>query len=320
MKRLQRLKGSATLRDMTAEVGFGRSQLIQPLFIAQGASRSEPIPGLRDNLTLTANDALSQIDRDLIAGVRQFILFPVPAQKRERGFDTDFIAQFIRGAKLRFGGDATLWVDTCLCSFTHSGHCCIVDERQRQNLSVSLQELAALALAYAAAGADGISPSDMNDCRVAHLRASLDAAGFEMTPIMSYSAKFASQFYGPFRAAAQSAPQFGDRRGYQLDVRSARDAIAASVRCAEEGADLLMVKPGMSSLDLIGPIAQLTRKPVGAFQVSGEFASLALLAREGLTDFDAALLETWLVLRRAGASFIISYGARQAQSLGLGSI
>jgi porphobilinogen synthase len=152
---------------------------------------------------------------------------------------------------------------------------------------------------------------------VARLRTALDTEGHGLTPIMSYSAKFASHLYGPFRAAAGSAPQFGDRRGYQLDVRSARDALAASVRCAGEGADLLMVKPASISLDLIRPIASATNLPVGAYQVSGEYAALVLLAREGLADFDGVLLESWQVLRRAGASFIISYGARRAAELGL---
>ena len=223
----------------------------------------------------------------------------------------------IREIKSQHGGGLTLWVDTCLCSSTHSGHCCLFDARGRQDLPATLQELGALALTYAAAGADGVAPSDMNDGRVASLRATLDAAGFELTPIMSYSSKFASNLYGPFRAAAESTPQFGDRRTYQLDVRSRRDAVAASVRCAEEGADLLMVKPGMSSIDLLAPIAAATGKPVGAYQVSGEFAGLALLAREGLLNFDAAMLESWQVMRRAGASFIITYGARRARNLGL---
>ena len=318
MKRLQRLKTSAALRDLAAEIGFGRAQLIQPLFISEGASRSEAILGMADNRTLTIDDGLAQIDADVEAGIGQFMVFPVPAAKRERGFRVEFIATFVTRAKARFRGAATLWVDTCLCSYTHTGHCALFDARQQQDLPATLAELGSLARSYVEAGADGVSPSDMNDGRVAHLRGVLDAAGFELTPIMSYSAKFASQFYGPFRAAAESAPQFSDRRGYQLDVRSTRDAIAASVRCAEEGADLLMVKPGMSSIDLIQPIALATRKPVGAYQVSGEFASLVLLAREGLTNFDAALLETWHVLRRAGASFIITYGARRAQALGLG--
>jgi porphobilinogen synthase len=174
-----------------------------------------------------------------------------------------------------------------------------------------------MAVAAAAAGADGVAPSDMMDGRTAHLRRALDEAGHGEIPVMSYSTKFASQFYGPFRSAADSAPAFGDRRHYQIDVRSRRDAIESSVRCADEGADLLMVKPAMTSLDLIGPIAEVTGAPVGAYQVSGEYASLLALGERGLADADGALLETWLVLRRAGAAFIITYGARRARQLGL---
>jgi porphobilinogen synthase len=186
------------------------------------------------------------------------------------------------------------------------------------DLSATLDELANSAVAFAEAGADGISPSDMMDGRVAGIRGALDETGFELVPIMSYSTKFASNFYGPFRNAADSAPQFGDRRHYQLDVRNRTEAINASVRCASEGADLLMVKPGMTSLDLIGPIKEETGRQVGAYQVSGEFGGLVLLAEQGLIKFDEALLETWHVFKRAGAQYIITYGARHAQRLGIG--
>jgi len=317
MRRLQRLKTTAALRDLVAEVGFGQSQLVQPLFVVEGLAAAEPVPGLGDNDRLPLGELGPRVARDLDAGVRQFMLFVVPAAKQARGFDAAFAARAIEAVKARTGAAATLWVDTCLCSHTASGHCCLHDARGRQDLPGTLAELAGLARAYADAGADGIAPSDMNDGRVAHLRATLDAAGHDLVPIMSYSSKFASGFYGPFRVAADSAPQHGDRRGYQLDVRSARDAYAASARCAAEGADLLMVKPGMSSIDLIAGIGARTGLPVGAYQVSGEYAGLTLLAREGLANFDAALLESWYVMRRAGAAFIVTYGARLARALGL---
>jgi porphobilinogen synthase len=182
-----------------------------------------------------------------------------------------------------------------------------------------MTELANAAVAFAEAGADGISPSDMMDGRVAHIRAALDERHLDLVPVMSYSTKFASNFYGPFRNAANSAPQFGDRRHYQLDVRSRSEAIAASRRCAEEGADLLMVKPGISSLDLIAPIQEQTGRRVGAYQVSGEYAGLALLHEEGLINFEQALLETWHVFKRAQAQFIITYGARYARQMGIGN-
>lgn len=317
LERLMRLRGSKHFRDLCAETEFTRAQLIQPLFIVEGLPEDEPITGLRGNVRLTLASALRQVEHDLEAGVTQFILFPVPADKKADAFDHAFTQTAISSLKRRFGQDFCLWVDTCLCSSTTTGHCAVL-EGERINLNSTLRELSRAALAFAQAGADGISPSDMMDGRVAAIRAALDEAGFETTPVMSYSTKFASNFYGPFRHAANSAPQFGDRRHYQLDPRMRSAALAASERCAAEGADLLMVKPGLTSLDLIDPIRQRTGKQVGAYQVSGEYAGLSLLADHGLTNFDAALLETWHVFKRAGAQFIITYGARYAKGLGIG--
>jgi porphobilinogen synthase len=302
---------------MVSEIGFGQSQLIQPLFLSEAATREEPIPGLAGTSRHTLSTILTQFEKDLAAGVRQFLLFPVPAHKSHRNFTAEFVGAALGQMRQRAGDDAAIWVDTCLCSFTESGHCCVHDARGKQDLAATHSALGVLGLTYVKAGANGIAPSDMNDGRVAHLRATLDGAGFDLAPIMSYSTKFASNFYGPFRDAADSAPQFGDRRSYQLDVRNRSDALASSRRCAEEGADLLMVKPGQPAADLIRPIHEQTGLPVGAYQVSGEYTSLSLLAREKYVDFDAALLESWYNLRRAGASYIITYGARLAQGLGL---
>ncbi len=313
-----RLRQSPHMRDMLAETTFSVAQLIQPIFIVEGLSGAEPVAGLGDNARLGESAALDQISRDVDAGVRQFLLFTVPAGKH--GFSTSFdhARRATAAIKDRFGDDVCLWVDICLCSSTEHGHCAILDADGQIDLTRTLDALGLMASSVADAGADGVSPSDMMDGRTAHLRAALDERGHQPVPVMSYSTKFASQFYGPFREAAGSAPQFGDRRHYQIDVRARRDAIASSVRCAEEGADLLMVKPGMTSIDLIAPIASATGKPVGAYQVSGEYASLVSLAAQGLTNFDAALLETWHVFRRAGAAYVITYGARQARALGLG--
>jgi porphobilinogen synthase len=317
MKRLQRLRATVALRDMVSEIGFGQSQLIQPLFLAEGVTQEEPLSGLPGNSRHTLASLLTQFEKDLSAGVRQFILFPVPARKSNRSFQAEFVGTALGQMRQRAGNDAAIWVDTCICSFTETGHCCVHDSRGQQDLAATHSALGLLGLTYVKAGANGIAPSDMNDGRVAHLRATLDKAGYDIAPIMSYSTKFASNFYGPFRDAADSAPQFGDRRSYQLDVRNRSDALASSRRCAEEGADLLMVKPGQPSADLIRPIAEQTGLPVGAYQVSGEYTSLVLLSREKFLDFDAGLLESWYNLRRAGASFIITYGARLAQGLGL---
>jgi len=317
MKRLMRLRGSQHLRDLCAETEFNRAQLIQPFFVVEGLSQEEPIAGLRGNVRHNVASALKQIEKDLADGVTQFLLFPVPAEKKNGNFTHQSTRETISELRRQFGSALCLWVDTCLCSYTTHGHCAVMNDRGI-DLSATLDELANSAIAFAEAGADGISPSDMMDGRVARIRAALDEKGFELVPIMSYSTKFASNFYGPFRNAADSAPQFGDRRHYQLDVRNRTDAINASVRCAEEGADLLMVKPGMTSLDLIRPINQQTGRQVGAYQVSGEYAGLALLAEQGLIKFDEALLETWHVFKRAGAQYIITYGARYAQRLGIG--
>jgi porphobilinogen synthase len=312
-----RLRQSVHLRDMLAETGFSVAQLVQPLFIVEGASGAQPVPGLGENARLGENAALEQIARDLDMGVRQFLLFSVPATKGSHNLTFSAAARAAGAIKSRFGDRLNLWVDICLCGGTEHGHCALLDRDGRIDLGRTLDALSAMAVAVAGAGADGVSPSDMMDGRTAHLRAGLDDAGHERVPIMSYSTKFASQMYGPFREAAGSAPQFGDRRHYQIDVRSRRDAIASSVRCAQEGADLLMVKPGLTSIDLIRPIAEATGKAVGAYQVSGEYAGLLALADQGLTKFDAALLETWHVFRRAGAAYIITYGARHATSFGL---
>ncbi|MEQ1878511.1 MAG: porphobilinogen synthase [Bdellovibrionia bacterium] len=319
MKRPMRLRSNQHIRDLCAENTFTIGQLVQPLFFVEGISKDEEIPGLKGTKRQTIHSGLAQIEKDLESGVRNFLLFNVPSEKKESGFKHTFSQDAISQIKKQFGDSLQLWVDTCLCSSTSHGHCCVFNSERLVDLEATHQELSGAALAFVQAGADGISPSDMMDGRVAHIRNSLDVKGFSRIPIMSYSTKFASQFYGPFRAAAHSAPQFGDRKAYQIDVRNRTDAIEASVRCAEEGADLLMVKPGMTSADLIAEIHTRTGKPVGAYQVSGEYASLVLLAEKGLVSFDQALLETWNVLKRAGAQYIITYGAREAKRLGVGS-
>jgi porphobilinogen synthase len=302
---------------MCAETEFTTSHLIQPLFAVEGLGGETPIPGLRGNARMGSEACLRRIEADLEAGVRHFLLFPVPGRKTRTDFDHRFACEIISAIHRRFGEQLFLWADVCLCSSTEHGHCAVLDERGRIDLEPTQQELARAAVSFVAAGAGGVSPSDMMDGRVARIRERLDQAGFDAAPIMSYSTKFASNFYGPFREAADSAPRFGDRKTYQIDVRHRSDALASSRRCAEEGADLLMVKPGLTSLDLIRPIRKLTGRPVGAYQVSGEYASLALLDEQGLIPFGPALLETWHVLRRGGSQFVISYGARYARSLGV---
>ncbi len=317
MKRLHRMRATQWLRNMSSQVEFTTSHLVQPLFVVDRLSKSEPIANLRGAQRNTLSDALRVIEADLEQGVRHFLLFAIPHEKSDGGFRRDGETAIISRIKDQFGSALHLWVDTCLCSSTSHGHCGLFDSNGSLDLETTLSELSLAALKFAQAGADGISPSDMMDGRVKAIRQTLDENGFSMVPIMSYSTKFSSQFYGPFRDAAQSAPQFGDRKTYQIDVRNRSDAIASSIRCKDEGADLLMVKPGLTSLDLIGPIASQTGLPVGAYQVSGEYAGLELLAERGALDFELALLETWYVYRRAGATFIITYGARRAREIGV---
>lgn len=317
MKHLQRQRYNRHIRDLLSETTFSRKQLIQPLFIVEGLTRNEPIASLRGNERLSGESCLAQIANDLEAGVEQFIIFFVPQKKAERSFNNGFAQSVLSKLESTFKTDAHFWIDTCLCSKTTSGHCCIFNDSGEIDFDATHTALSTFAVECAQAGADGIAPSDMIDGRVHALRTALDKGGKPMIPIMSYSTKFSSSFYGPFRDAADSAPQFGDRKQYQLDVRNRSAALQASIRCAEEGADMLMVKPGLTSIDLINPIRETTGLPVGAYQVSGEFGGLSLLGDNGLMNFDQALMETWHVFRRAGASFIITYGARMAKGLGL---
>jgi porphobilinogen synthase len=242
-------------------------------------------------------------------------LFYVPLKQTAGRFNTDYSTKAMQKICSNFSGAANFWVDTCLCSSLDTGHCCVHHPSGKIDLESSLTLLSKMALELAQAGADGVAPSDMMDGRVAQMREGLDRAGLTDTPIMSYSTKFASGMYGPFRGAADSSPQTGDRKTYQLDVRDSVSALEASRRCATEGADFLMVKPGMTSLDLIPQIKAETGKHVGAYQVSGEYASLLALEEKGFGDFSTLLLETWCVFRRAGSSFIITYGARDAKTI-----
>jgi porphobilinogen synthase len=317
MKRLMRLRQSQIIRDMLAETDFNMAQLIQPLFTVENLKTDEAVPGLKGVSRQSIDNTLKTIEKDLELGVRQFILFCVPSEKRESDFNFDSAANAISEIKKRFGSHLQLWVDTCLCSSTTHGHCCVFKKDGTRNHDETLNTLSRAAVAFASSGADGISPSDMMDGRTSTIREALNENGLENIPIMSYSTKFSSHFYGPFRNAASSSPQFGDRSAYQIDVRNRSDAMGSSIRCAAEGADLLMVKPGMTSLDLIAPIFEATGVPVGAYQVSGEYAALALLEREGLISFERALLETWQCFKRAKSQYIITYGARFGLQLGV---
>jgi porphobilinogen synthase len=313
----RRLRQSPHVRELAREHRVAVEQLIQPLFVVEGLKAPEAIPGLTGTMRDTPDSLLRQIERDLEAGVRKFLLFGVPGAKRERDFDPSFTANQIAAVKKRFGQDAFLAVDVCLCSSTSHGQCGILSPEGDHVLNdATVGELAKAGAAYAAAGADCVAPSDMMDGRVAAIRAALDEKGLERTLLMSYSAKFHSRFYGPFRVAADSAPKgevkLKDRATYQIDPGRPSDALLSSLRDAEEGADILMVKPGLPYLDVLAELAREIPLPWAVYEVSGEFAAIELMAREGLVDGPRAHVESWTAFVRAGASMIITYGARRA--------
>ena len=315
---LRRLRQNAHLRELTREYRVSVEQLIQPLFAVEGISAPEPIPGLTGVYRDTPATLLRQVEKDLEAGVRKFLLFGVPGSKGSSHFSHDFTASQIAALKKRFGSDLFLAVDVCLCSSTDHGQCGILNpEGDHVDNGRTVQELARQALQFAQAGADCVAPSDMMDGRIGAIRSALDGSGLERTLLMSYSAKFHSKFYGPFRLAADSAPKgavaLKDRATYQIDPGRPKDALLSSIRDAEEGADILMVKPGMPYLDVLASLTREIPLPWAVYEVSGEYAAIEVMAEKGLISGREAHLEAWTSFVRAGATMIITYGARRAR-------
>ena len=317
---LRRLRQDEHVRALTREVHVRLEQLIQPCFVAEEATRPEPVPGLTGVSQETPDSLLRATEADLRAGVRAFLLFGVPRARAERRIDWSFTAGQVRALKQRFGKDIWLATDVCLCSSTPHGHCGVLNaEGDHVDNDASVQELAAAALAYAQAGADCVAPSDMMDGRVGAIRRTLDDNGLERTVLMSYAVKFQSTLYGPFRVAADSAPKaqsaLRDRASYQLDPARPGDAWLCAARDVEEGADILMVKPGLPYLDLLRELTREFRQPWAVYHTSGEFAALEALAGQGLAPRAALHREILTAFKRAGASMIITYGARHAREL-----
>ncbi|UCG73422.1 MAG: porphobilinogen synthase [Chromatiales bacterium] len=314
---LRRTRLNPHLRELAREVRVSREQLVQPLFVVDELHRREAVTGIDDVYRETADSLLVQIEADLERGVTKFLLFGVPAEKQSAAFDFDFTASQLAAVKRRFGDALWLAADVCLCSHTAHGHCGVLNEAHdyvRNDATVA--ELARAAVSYSQAGADCVAPSDMMDGRVAAIRAALDDGGQERTAIMSYAAKFASAFYGPFRDAADSAPAadepLPDRTSYQLDPGRPADALASARRDASEGADILIVKPGLPYLDILAKLRDaIPERPRAAYQVSGEQAAIDALAGQGLARRDAVQQESWTAMVRAGANAIITYAARR---------
>ena len=288
---------------------LSKQMLIQPMFVDQRLKSEKKIKGLGENFSWSQSTILKAVEKDLKKGLRNFLFFIVPKEKQKLPEDFSFHYETIRSLKTQFKKDLTLLIDTCLCSITPDGHCGI-SHNKKINLLETHYALGLAANTYLEAGADIIAPSDMMKDTTKYLRKIFNENDFNAAQIMSYSTKFKSGFYGPFREAANSTPKGYDRSSYQLPVNDRSKAIQSSIINAAQGANYLMVKPGMTSIDLIQEIKAETLLPTGAYQVSGEFASLKLLDSQGLGKYPDLLMESLNVLSRAKADYIITYGAR----------
>jgi len=313
---LRRLRSSALVRELVRELQVVPEKMIQPHFVVEGLRERERVPGLGEVYRETSDSLARQVEADLEAGVDKLLLFGVPAGKWEHAPDFGFTSRCIADLRRRFGRNLWISVDVCLCSYTEHGHCGLLDiEREHIDNGRSVTELARAACEYAAAGADCVAPSDMMDGRIGAIRRALDGSGLERTLILSYAAKFHSCFYGPFRHAADSAPRSGpeDRASYQIDPARPTDALQSALRDEAEGADILMVKPGLPYLDVLARLTERIARPWAVYEVSGEYAAVEALASQGLVNAARAHVELWTAFTRAGATMIISYGARHAR-------
>lgn len=317
--RPRRLRRTPLLREAVAETHLVPAQLVQPHFVLPAAHARSPVESLPGIERTGIEPLVEAVGRDLELGLTSVLLFGLYEEKDALGSAArardGLIPRAVEALRRAHGTGLTIMTDVCLCASTDHGHCGVLHAGEVVN-DATLPLLAEMAVAHARAGADVVAPSDMMDGRIGHLRDALDAAGCLDTALLSYSTKFASAFYGPFRDAAGSAPKSGDRRAYQLDPRNARAAVRESVLDEEEGADLLMVKPALAYLDLVAAIRARTTLPLAAYNVSGEYAMVKAAAQRGWVDEAAVVRELLLSLRRAGADLLISYHAREALAKG----
>ena len=317
LHRGRRLRRSETLRRMVRETDLQPSDFIYPLFVVEGRNVRRPVSSMPGVFNLSIDLAVEEARAAYKLGVPSVILFGIPDAKDAKGsgaYDRKgIIPRAITELKSALP-ELEVIADICLCEFTDHGHCGVVEGHEVDN-DASLPLLAEMALACAEAGVDMVAPSDMMDGRVAAIRRTLDEHKFSGLPVMSYAAKYASGFYGPFREAAQSTPQFGDRRGYQMDPANAREALKEVAQDLEEGADLVMVKPALSYLDIIHRVKQATHVPVAAYNVSGEYAMVKAAAQNGWIDYSRVMMEILTSIKRAGADLILTYHALDAARL-----
>ena len=315
--RPRRLRRTETFRAMIRETRLAPEQMIYPLFVLPGKGVREPVPSMPGVFRLSV-DQLAAEARDCLAlGVRSVLLFGLPDKKDGLGSGAyaknGIVQQAIRELKNR-APEMTVVTDVCLCEYTDHGHCgCLAGEEVDNDATLEL--LAKTALSHAQAGADMVAPSDMMDGRVSEIRTALDEENFHNVPIMSYAVKYASAFYGPFRDAAECAPQFGDRRGYQMDPANSREALREATLDVDEGADILMVKPAIAYLDIIARLHDEFDLPVAAYQVSGEYAMIKAAAERGWIDGERVMAESLIAIRRAGADIILTYFAKEMARL-----
>ncbi len=313
--RLRRLRRTGALRSLVRETRLSVEDFVLPLFVAPEALPNEALPAMS---RFTVEQAAAEAEGAAAVGIQALILFGIPEEKDDRGSeawdDDGIVQQALRAIRDRVP-QLVLVTDVCLCEYTSHGHCGVLDGEQVAN-DETLELLAQTAVSHVEAGADAVAPSDMMDGRVAALRAALDDAGHDETPILSYAAKYASAFYGPFREAAGSAPSFGDRRGYQMDPANVREALRECELDVAEGADALMVKPALPNLDVIRAVRERFDLPVAAYNVSGEYAMIKAAAAAGWMDEPTAALESLTAIKRAGADVIVTYWAKElARSL-----
>jgi porphobilinogen synthase len=304
---------------LVAETRLSVDDLVAPLFVKEGIDHPQPIPSMPGVVQHTQESLRKEVRALADLGIPGVILFGVPARKDARGSggdDPDGVVQVaLRNLRDEVGDRLVLMADNCLDEYTDHGHCGILDRAGEVDNDATLERYASIAVAQAGAGADVVAPSGMMDGQVAAIRAALDGSGHAGVAILAYAAKYASALYGPFRDAAECAPKFGDRRAYQMDAANGREALTEVALDVAEGADMIMVKPAMTSLDVLAIARRSVRVPLAAYHVSGEYAMLKAAAERGWIDYDRVLMESLVAIRRAGADLIVTYAAREAARL-----
>ncbi|WP_439642577.1 porphobilinogen synthase [Gemmatimonas sp.] len=316
--RLRRLRRTDALRRVVRETRLDSAQFLWPLFVRSGQGIRTPIGSMPGVFQTSVDELLKDAQRAVDARIGGILLFGIPDDKDATGSSAwdphGPVAEAVRAVKREYP-QLLVVTDVCMCEYTDHGHCGLLTAEGDVDNDATLDLLAREAVAHAEAGADIIAPSDMMDHRIGHLRAALDAAGYAHIPIMSYAAKYASAFYGPFREAAESTPSFGDRRSYQMDPANAREALREVRQDVQEGADILMVKPAGAYLDIIAAVKQDTGLPLAAYQVSGEYSMIKAAAERGWIDGERAMMESLVAIARAGADMIITYFALEASAV-----